>query len=284
MTDAPNDLVGPGRVAVVTGAASGIGRALAMAFADEGSIVMVGDIDGSEAEGVAAGIRDGGGQAEALTVNVADAASVEDLAAHTLARFGRVDVLCNNAGVSTFNLIQDQTLDDWRWVFDVNLWGVVHGLQSFLPVFRRQGTPAHIVNTASIAGLIVAPFLGPYNATKQAVVAISETLFKDLQTVAAPVGVSVLCPGFVQTRIAESERNRPDWAPDRDTMGAAEVQGVVQNLVDGGIAPATVAERVIDAVRTNTFYILTHPELDIAITTRFDDIVQGRAPSPTMIA
>jgi short-subunit dehydrogenase len=156
-------------------------------------------------------------------------------------------------------------------------------VRTFAPLLMEQGE-GHIVNTASIAGLIAAPFLGPYNATKQAVVAISETLFKDLQAVAAPVGVSVLCPGFVQTRIAESERNRPEWAPDRDVEGAMAVRGVVQNLVDSGIAPTTVADRVIDAVRTNTFYILTHPELEGAITTRFDDIVQGRAPSPTMIA
>ena len=141
-----------------------------------------------------------------------------------------------------------------------------------------------MVNTASIAGLTTAPFLGPYNATKQAVVAISETLFKDLQAVGAPVGVSVLCPGFVQTRIAESDRNRPAWAPDREVGGAAELRGAVQDMVDGGIPPAVVADRVIDAVRTDTFYILTHPELDDAVRTRFDDILQGRPPSPTLIA
>ena len=141
------------------------------------------------------------------------------------------------------------------------------------------------MNTASVAGLIAAPFLGPYNATKQAVVAISETLFKDLQAVGAPVGVSVLCPGFVRTRIAESERNRPEWAvADHEVPGAEELRGAVQSLVDSGIPPAAVAERVIDAVRSNTFYILTHPELDAAITTRFDDIIERRPPSPTMIA
>jgi NAD(P)-dependent dehydrogenase (short-subunit alcohol dehydrogenase family) len=214
---------------------------------------------------------------------VADRASVEALRDRALDRFGAVHLVHNNAGIGLGGPIWEVTEEDWRWILGVNLWGVIHGVATFTPLLLEQGE-GHIVNTASIAGLIVAPFLGPYNATKQAVVAISETLFKDLQTIAAPVGVSVLCPGFVQTRIAESDRNRPDWAPDRDTMGAAEVQGVVQSLVDGGIAPAAVADRVIDAVRTNTFYILTHPELDIALTTRFDDIVQGRAPSPTMIA
>jgi NAD(P)-dependent dehydrogenase (short-subunit alcohol dehydrogenase family) len=218
-----------------------------------------------------------------VRTDVADRASVEALRDRALDRFGAVHLVHNNAGIGLGGPIWEVTEEDWRWILGVNLWGVIHGVATFTPLLIDQGE-GHIVNTASVAGLIVAPFLGPYNATKQAVVAISETLFKDLQTLAAPVGVSVLCPGFVQTRIAESDRNRPDWAPENDTMGAAEVQGVVQNLVDGGIAPATVADRVIDAVRTNTFYILTHPELDIAITTRFDDIVQGRAPSPTMIA
>ena len=224
-----------------------------------------------------------GAEAIGVVTDVADRGSVEALRDSALDRFGAVHLVHNNAGIGLGGPIWEVTEEDWRWILGVNLWGVIHGVATFTPLLIEQGE-GHIVNTASIAGLIVAPFLGPYNATKQAVVAISETLFKDLQTVAAPVGVSVLCPGFVQTRIAESDRNRPDWAPESDTMGAAEVQGVVQNLVDGGIAPATVADRVIDAVRTNTFYILTHPELDIAITTRFDDIVQGRAPSPTMIA
>jgi short-subunit dehydrogenase len=141
------------------------------------------------------------------------------------------------------------------------------------------------VNTASIAGLTTAPFIGPYNATKQAVVAMSETLFKDLQAEEATgVGVSVLCPGFVQTRIAESDRNRPAWAPDREVEGAGELRVAIQAMVEGGIPPGVVADRVIEAVRTNTFYILTHPELRDAIQTRFDDILEGRPPSGTIVA
>jgi NAD(P)-dependent dehydrogenase (short-subunit alcohol dehydrogenase family) len=272
MIDAPNDLVGPGRVAVVTGAASGIGRALAMAFADAGSVVMVGDIDGQEAEDVAAGIRDSGGQAEALTVNVADAASVEDLAAHTLARFGRVDVLCNNAGVSTFNLIQDQTLDDWRWVFDVNLWGVVHGLQSFLPVFRRQGTPAHIVNTASIAGLLSGvAFIGPYAATKAAVVSISETLSQECAIAGLPIGVSVLCPSSVNTRVMESERSRPAARGIEERKESAEaVRLAIRDSFTGptGLTPGQVAERTLEAIRAGEFWIITHPGERSAVEAR----------------
>jgi NAD(P)-dependent dehydrogenase (short-subunit alcohol dehydrogenase family) len=272
-----------GKVAVITGGASGIGRAVADKAAAEGMKIVLGDIEEGPLKAAVDDLTSTGAEALGVVTDVSDRASVEALRDAALDRFGAVHLVHNNAGIGLGGPIWEITEEDWRWILGVNLWGVIHGVATFTPLLLEQGE-GHIVNTASIAGLIVAPFLGPYNATKQAVVAISETLFKDLQTVAAPVGVSVLCPGFVQTRIAESDRNRPGWAPDRNITGAAEVQGVVQNLVDAGIEPTTVADRVIDAVRTNTFYILTHPELDIAITTRFDDIVQGRAPSPTMIA
>jgi NAD(P)-dependent dehydrogenase (short-subunit alcohol dehydrogenase family) len=272
-----------GKVAVITGGASGIGLAVAQRAAAQGMKIVLGDIEDGPLALAVDELGASGAEAIGVRTDVADRSSVEALRDRALDRFGAVHLVHNNAGIGLGGPIWEVTEEDWRWILGVNLWGVIHGVATFTPLLIEQGE-GHIVNTASIAGLIVAPFLGPYNATKQAVVAISETLFKDLQTVGAPVGVSVLCPGFVQTRIAESARNRPDWAPDQDSTVAAEVQGVVQNLVDAGIAPTTVADRVIDAVRTNTFYILTHPELDIALTTRFDDIVQGRAPSPTMIA
>ena len=272
-----------GKVAVITGGASGIGRAVADKAAAEGMRIVLGDIEAGPLKLAVDDMPSTGAEVLGVVTDVSDRASVEALRDAALERFGAVHLVHNNAGIGLGGPIWEVTEEDWRWILGVNLWGVIHGVATFTPLLLEQGE-GHIVNTASIAGLIVAPFLGPYNATKQAVVAISETLFKDLQTVAAPVGVSVLCPGFVQTRIAESERNRPEWAPDRDVEGAEELRGVVQDMVDGGIAPTTVADRVIDAVRTNTFYILTHPELDGAITTRFEDIVQGRAPSPTMIA
>jgi NAD(P)-dependent dehydrogenase (short-subunit alcohol dehydrogenase family) len=272
-----------GKVAVITGGASGIGRAVAEKAAGAGMQVVLADVEEGPLKRAVEDLTGAGAEVVGVVTDVSDRASVEALRDRSLDRFGAVHLVHNNAGIGLGGPIWEVTEEDWRWILGVNLWGVVHGVATFTPLLLEQGE-GHIVNTASIAGLIVAPFLGPYNATKQAVVAISETLFKDLQTVASPVGVSVLCPGFVQTRIAESDRNRPDWSRDRDTKGAAEVQGVVQNLVDGGIPPATVADRVIDAVRTNTFYILTHPELEVALTTRFDDILQGRSPSPTMIA
>ena len=273
-----------GKVAVITGGASGIGRAVADQAAAVGMKIVLGDIEEGPLKEAVNELTGQGAEALGVVTDVADAASVRALRDQALDRFGAVHLVHNNAGIGLGGPIWEVSEEDWRWILGVNLWGVINGVATFVPTLIEQGE-GHVVNTASVAGLIAAPFLGPYNATKQAVVAISETLFKDLQAVGAPVGVSVLCPGFVQTRIAESERNRPEWAAaDHEVPGVQEVQGVIQNLVDSGIAPTTVANRVIDAVRANTFYILTHPELDAAITTRFEDILQRRPPSPTMIA
>jgi NAD(P)-dependent dehydrogenase (short-subunit alcohol dehydrogenase family) len=277
MTTSADDVIGAGRVAVVTGAASGIGRALAEAFSAAGSAVVVADLDGDEAEVVAIGIRNAGGEAEAVTVDVSDAAAVDRLAATTLKRFERVDVLCNNAGVSTFNLLRDQTLDDWRWVFSVNLWGVIHGLQSFVPILRRQGTPAHIVNTASIAGLLSGvAFIGPYSATKVAVVSISETLSQELAIDQVPIRVSVLCPSSVDTRVMESERGRPSgFGVEHRTEMAETVRLAIRDSFTGptGLTPGEVAGRTLDAVRSGRFWIITHPGEQPVAEARFTDIL-----------
>ena len=191
---------------------------------------------------------------------MSDASAVDRLAATTLERFGRVDVLCNNAGVSTFNLIRDQTLDDWRWVFDVNLWGVVHGLHSFLPIMRDQGTPAHIVNTASIAGLLSGvAFIGPYCATKVAVVSISETLAQELAIEQLPIGVSVLCPSSVDTRVMESERGRPaERGVEHRTEMAESVRLIDPRLVHRPDGVDSRAGRRARARRRSATAVLDH--------------------------
>ncbi len=272
-----------GKVAVITGGASGIGRAVARRAAADGMRVVVADIEEGPLKQAVGELTSEGAEAIGVVTDVSDATAVRSLRDAALDRFGAVHLVHNNAGIGLGGPIWEVTEEDWRWILGVNLWGVVHGVATFVPLMIEQGE-GHVVNTASIAGLASAAFLGPYNATKHAVVAISETLYKDLQALSAPVGVSVLCPGFVQTRIAESDRNRPAWAPDREGGGAAELRGAVQEMVDAGIPPETVADRVVDAVRTNTFYILTHPELTVAIETRFEDIVGGRPPTPTAIA
>ncbi len=272
-----------GKVAVITGGASGIGRAVADRAAGEGMKIVLGDIEEGPLKEAVDELTGRGAEALGVVTDVSDAASVRALRDRTLDRFGAVHLVHNNAGIGLGGPIWEVSEEDWRWILGVNLWGVIHGVATFVPLLIAQGE-GHVVNTASIAGLTAAPFLGPYNASKHAVVAISETLFKDLQAMGAPVGVSVLCPGFVQTRIAESDRNRPAWVPEHEVDGAAELHDAVQSLVDGGIPAAPVADGVIDAVRSNTFYILTHPELDDALRTRFDDILERRPPSPTMIA
>jgi NAD(P)-dependent dehydrogenase (short-subunit alcohol dehydrogenase family) len=275
-----SSVIGPGRVAVITGAASGIGRAMAELFASEGSAVVVADLDGGGVEAVAAGIREGGGSAEAVQVDVSDAASVDALAATTRDRFGGVDVLCNNAGVSTFNLIEDQTLDDWKWVLSVNLWGVIHGIHSFLPIMRDQASshrPAHIVNTSSVAGLLSGvPFIGPYSATKVAVVSISETLSQELVIAGLPIGVSVLCPSATETGVMESERGRPaSLGSELRTELAESVRVAIRDSFTGpeGQHPSQVARRVLEAVRANQFWIITHPTERELVETRFNGIM-----------
>lgn len=275
-----------GKVAVITGAASGIGRAVAVRAAAEGMKVVLADIEEGPLKEAEKEVGRGGAQTVAVAVDVADGTSVRELRDRALDAFGAVHLVHNNAGVGGGGLVWEVPEQDWRWIFGVNLWGVVHGVATFVPLFIEQGE-GHVVNTASIAGLTTSPFLGPYNATKHAVVAISETLFKDLQATGVQgVGVSVLCPGFVRTRIAESGRNRPAWAPEPesgDAEGSEAMRTVVSDMIASGIPPEDVAEQVMQAVRTDTFYIRTHPELDAAIATRCTEILETRPPTITVI-
>ena len=268
-----------GKVAVITGGASGIGRAVAERAAAEGMKLVLADIEEAVLAATARALTSEGADVLAVVTDVSDAASVRALREQTLQHFGGAHLVHNNAGVGVGGPIWEVTEEEWRWILGVNLWGVVHGINVFVPLLLEQGE-GHVVNTASIAGLTSTPGLGPYTATKHAVVAISESLFKDLRAAGAPIGVSVLCPGFVQTGIAQSDRNRPDWAPEHDPASAGERTSFIQAMVDAGIQPQAVADRVLAAVHDGTFYILTHPEMKPALALRHQDILEGRQPSP----
>ena len=241
------------RVAVVTGAGSGIGRALALAFGREGMRVALADLDETGMAETAGLVRGQGGEALAVRTDVADRASVQALADRAFAAFGRVHVLCNNAGVATSGGIEAATHQDWQWVLGVNLWGVIHGLEAFLPRMIAQEEPGHIVNTASMAGLIASQGLGVYNTSKYAVVGLSETLAKDLRPYG--LGVSVLCPMGVSTRIRDSERSRPPGLRNTTTAKADPVE-----LIGRYLAPEEVAAMVLDAIRADRLYVITHDE------------------------
>jgi NAD(P)-dependent dehydrogenase (short-subunit alcohol dehydrogenase family) len=267
-----------GKVAVVTGAASGIGRALADAFVRARMRVVLADVEPDALAAAQRELEQGGAEVLAVPTDVSRADDVDALARRTLERFGGVHVVCNNAGVALAAPIWEQTLDDWRWLLGVNLWGVVHGVRTFVPLMLEAKTPGHIVNTASVAGLTSAPGLGAYNVSKHAVVTLSETLAKDLEVAGAPIKVSVLCPGFVNTRILDSGRNRPAaFGPERERP--TEMETVVRNLVAAGMPPAEVARHVLRAVEEERFYVLTHPDFMAQVKERCQDIVEGRTPS-----
>jgi NAD(P)-dependent dehydrogenase (short-subunit alcohol dehydrogenase family) len=242
-----------GRVAVVTGGASGIGRALVEGFAREGASVVVADVDGRAAETVVAAIGAQGGAALAVPTDVSDLAQVERLADKALGAFGAVHILCNNAGVALHGGLESATHRDWQWVLGVNLWGVIHGLEAFLPRMIAGRQPGHIVNTASMAGLIASQGLGVYNASKYAVVGLSETLAKDLKPY--DIGVTVLCPMGVSTRIRQSARNRPAHLRNEIERDPTPV-----TLIGESLAPDTVAAMTLAAVKAKRLYVITHQE------------------------
>jgi NAD(P)-dependent dehydrogenase (short-subunit alcohol dehydrogenase family) len=268
-----------GRVAVVTGAASGIGRAVAAGCAAAGMRVVLADVEADALDRAVTELAATGAQVAGVATDVADAAAVDRLAAAALDRFGAVHLVHNNAGVGLAGLSWQCTLADWQWVIGVNLWGVVHGLRTFVPLMLERGDEGHIVNTASMAGLTSPPYLGPYNASKHGVVAISETLARELAMEHSRIGVSVLCPGFVHTAIGNAARNRPAALRNRPGEGAVVgTSGIGQQLIDSGLSPEAVAEQVLYAVRTNRFYILTHPEMAGAVRSRMTGILEGRTP------
>ncbi len=256
------------KVAVVTGGGSGIGRALALALAREGARIVVADVDEVAMDGVAREARAHGVESLAVRTDVTDLGQVQALAERAWTTFGAVHVLCNNAGVAAWGGLEKATHRDWQWILGVNLWGVIHGIEAFVPRMIAGGQRGHIVNTASMAGLIASQGLGVYNTSKYAVVGLSETLVKDLKPYG--IGVSVLCPMGVQTRIRESERSRP--AALRNEPGTAEA---AVELIGPSLAPDSVAGMVLDAIRRGELYVITHDEGLEPLRRRFDRMQQS---------
>jgi NAD(P)-dependent dehydrogenase (short-subunit alcohol dehydrogenase family) len=272
------------KVVVITGGASGIGRALADRFAAEGSKIVLADVEPGALEEAAAELRAARTTVLAVPTDVSRPEQVQALCDRTLAEFGRVDVVCNNAGVAASGLAWEHTLADWEWVLGVNLWGVIHGVRTFVPVMLRQGGEGHIVNTASVAGLTSSPFMSIYNVAKHAVATLSETLHKDLGLLGAPIKVSVLCPGFVRTRIMDAERNRPASLQNpTPAQHDPHMEEMARAAIAAGLPPEEAAAQVVDAVKNERFYVLTHPELAPHIRERMEDILEGRNPSPALV-
>jgi NAD(P)-dependent dehydrogenase (short-subunit alcohol dehydrogenase family) len=269
-----------GTVAVVTGAASGIGLALANAFGAAGSSVVLADIDQGALDAAAAEVGAHGVETLTVVTDVSKADQVEALAAATMERFGAVHVVCNNAGVGGAGDPWIGPIETWEWVMGVNFWGVVHGVRAFLPHIVMSGG-GHIVNTASIAGVFPGMTAPPYDASKHAVVAITEDLFTSMREAGIPIGVSCLCPGWVRTGIGESDRNWPDelgTLPER-TAGSEVARKYLSRALDEGMQPAAVADLVLSAIRTDRFWVFPQREfLDLAIA-RWRDIEEGLDPS-----
>ncbi|WP_018653118.1 SDR family NAD(P)-dependent oxidoreductase [Actinomadura flavalba] len=270
------DVLG-GRVAVVTGAGSGIGRALALRLAAEGMSLGLADVEDAALTATAEAVAAAGAPVTARVTDVGDTASVAAFADEVFAAFGAVHLLCNNAGVFAGGRIWTLPPDDFDWVLRVNLGGVLNGVRAFVPRMIEQDTDGHVVNTASIAGLFPTPFTGPYTVSKHAVLAATETLAHDLALSGSRLGVSVLCPGGVRTRLTDSERNRPGEPAPR-TDDRAFVRQVMDDAVTAGIDPGEVAAAVVAGVRNRTFLILTHPGHGPALAPRAADLAAGRLP------
>ena len=270
-----------GKTAVVTGAASGMGRAFAERFARAGMNVVLADVEQPRLDDAVAAIRATGAEAIGVPTDVTDGAAVERLRDAAIEAFGRVNVLCNNAGVAGGPASGGEWVleNEWRWVLEVNMWGVIHGHRAFLP-HLVEGGDGHIVNTASMAGLF--PGHSAYGASKWAVVGITEGLFQAMRMRGTGVGVSCLCPGWVNTEIDHSERNRPEWAaPSLGVEATAEEEAIrafVSDQLRSGMEPAAVADLVHDAVIANQFWIFTDQQMVQSLRDRYEALLAGTNP------
>jgi len=274
-----------GKVAVITGAGSGFGREFARLGAHEGMKLVLADVQREALDAVVAELKGAGAEVIGEIVDVADSGQVAQLADRAFQTFGPVHLLMNNAGVGGGGYLWENTDKDWDWVLGVNLMGVVHGIQHFVPRMleaNRHGTPGHIVNTASMAGWLAAPLMGVYNVSKHAVVALSETLHHDLRLAQSTIGVTALCPAFVPTGIADSHRNRPKTLanPAPPTTSQRMAQAASEKAVSSGRMTAEhVARMTFDAVRENRYYVFTHPQILPTVQARFEAALRGDAPA-----
>ncbi len=271
------------QVAVVTGGASGIGLGLARRLAREGVRVVLADVEPSALDRAIDELGALGTEAIGVRSDVSNAESVEHLAAQAIDRFGGVDILCANAGVmQALGPVWERPVEDFEWVFGVNLWGPIHCVRSFVPRMLAKGSPAHVVITASMSGLTVVPGNGAYQISKHGAVGLAETLRLELED--EPVGVSVLCPGFVPTGILTSDRNRPDAlrkadAPPQKPMAGGWTGDATEGLKAIARSPEDIAEQVLEAIRSDRFWILTHDNAHERVRARMEAIVQGRNPA-----
>jgi NADP-dependent 3-hydroxy acid dehydrogenase YdfG len=270
-----------GKTAVITGAAEGIGRAIAQKAGAEGMALVLADVNAASLAKTAEAFREQGFDVLTRTVDVARSEEVEALAAAAFERYGKVHLLVNNAGVALSKTAWQTSQQDWDWVMGVNFYGVTNGLRSFIPPMLEQNEDAHVVNVASLAGLISLPSIAAYNASKFAVVTVSEGLFHDLALRKAKIGVTVLCPAWVKTGIANSERNRGQGAvqPTESSDATAQmISGSIMRAVESGIEPADVAEKLFASIRAGQLYCLTHEGTGAVAKERGRDIFEGRNP------
>lgn len=271
------------KVAVVTGAASGIGRALAEQCHERAIKIVMADVEAAALSAAEREIAAAGGDVLAVVTDVSKDDDVRALAGQTLDRFGRVDLLFNNAGVAAGASLWDSSLNDCKWVIDVNLWGVIHCVRHFVPVMLDQESPCHIVNTSSMAGVATYHPSALYHLTKHGVVALSEQVHHDLALRGSQIKVSVLCPGFVNTNIMDAERNRPQQLvnslPDTgDDPGLKEIEAQMQAMIEAGMPPSELADKVFSAIEDELFYIYTHPEIIPLIESRMNDMRRAKNP------
>jgi NAD(P)-dependent dehydrogenase (short-subunit alcohol dehydrogenase family) len=280
------------KVAVITGAASGFGKEFAIIGARLGMKLVLADVQQDALDAVKVELEATGASVLAMRCDVRKSEDVQALADAALAKFGAVHLLFNNAGVASGGLTWENTQADWEWVLGVNLWGVIHGVRIFTPLMlecakKDSSYQGHIVNTASMAGLVNSPNMGVYNVSKHAVMALSESLYQDLKLVDAPISASVLCPFYVATGISQSHRNRPDEIRNqtRPTKSQLACQAMTEKAVTSGkVSAAQVAESTFDAIREDKFYIYSHPAALESVQVRMEDILTRRNPSDPFAA